>query len=272
MSSSSSNSSLWFAGSIGTYQLGEPRVMLSILLLVLCAVLVGVAITFWGAFGPVNANPNNSASSPASIPIRPMTATTGAIGGTASSSPSPTSPSASASAAASVSSNPAAPITELTTTDEAVAILEGEQGSADAVNVVMIYAPWCGACQQAKPQFEEAARMSAAHQVPVRFYRVEAAVIMSHLVRFGAERVPTFIAVSLRDKKQVRFQARPRVAPELLRFAAESAAAAGLGTGQFTLEASPSSTDTPAPTPGSGSAPLPATATAAAATVGAPKP
>lgn len=95
--------------------------------------------------------------------------------------------------------------------DEAQALntLSGSKGAA----VVMIYAPWCGACKMTKPAYEEAARAST--NVPLLM--VDGMKARAVMDKYAVKAFPTILGVRA-DGKITPFQG-PRGKDQLLAFA-----------------------------------------------------
>lgn len=79
----------------------------------------------------------------------------------------------------------------LNTTD--LAFLSSQSGSVPLPFVVMFYAPWCGHCKKAKPDYVEFANKVDPSEVNV--YRVDADADPQLSKRFGVKGFPTIIAV-----------------------------------------------------------------------------
>lgn len=100
--------------------------------------------------------------------------------------------------------------------DEAAgtAALSGSAGTGPAV--IMVYAPWCGACKVTKPAFESAANESK----DVRFAMVDGMQARGLMTKFSVTAFPTIFGVRA-DNQVVKFPANtPRNKEQLLKFAA----------------------------------------------------
>lgn len=92
--------------------------------------------------------------------------------------------------------------------------------------VLMVYAPWCGACKATKPGYDAAAAVTAATKAanPARFLMVDGMKARGLMSKHGVTAFPTIFGIRA-DGRVVRFPAgTARGKEQLLAFAAKLAA------------------------------------------------
>ena len=97
-------------------------------------------------------------------------------------------------------------------------MLAGAKGAGPAV--LMVHAPWCGACKATKPGFEEAGK----EDKTVRFLMIDGMQARDLMTKHGVKAFPTIFGVRS-DGRLVSFPPRTaRGKTQMLEFAAKLAA------------------------------------------------